>query len=82
MVERLQDKIISCLRSMLARNHPEDPSLFAKLIMKIPGGVGWGWGGGGCWMGAGGETGVVVDVRGGVRVRASMTVQMGVAVGL
>ncbi|CAH1789845.1 unnamed protein product [Owenia fusiformis] len=35
-IDSIQSKIMECLQKMMAKNHPEDPSLFAKLLMKVP----------------------------------------------
>ncbi|XP_019618224.1 PREDICTED: nuclear receptor subfamily 1 group D member 2-like isoform X1 [Branchiostoma belcheri] len=35
-VERLQERLIRALRAMVAKNHPEELALFAKLLMKLP----------------------------------------------
>ncbi|XP_014672587.1 PREDICTED: nuclear hormone receptor E75-like [Priapulus caudatus] len=36
LVEKLQDKVIQGLQATMKHNHPDGPSLFARLIMKVP----------------------------------------------
>ncbi|XP_064646032.1 uncharacterized protein LOC135499282 [Lineus longissimus] len=35
-VERIQAKLTHGLQNMMLQNHPEDPTMFGKLLMKIP----------------------------------------------